>query len=176
MPLSRIPIYDFNTNIFDLWDKKWFLLTAGDFKTGQFNTMTISWGSMGIMWNKPFVQVVVRPTRHTFGFMEKYQTFSLSAFAETFRPALKLLGTRSGRDGDKIAEAGLTPMAGNRIAAPAFREAELVFECEKIYQSDFNPEQFLDPNIENNYPKRDYHRIYFGMIKGIFGSDQYSDR
>ena len=167
MTRREISIMDFNTDIFTAWDKKWFLLTSGDFSQNDFNTMTVAWGSFGIMWNKPFVQVVVRPTRFTLNFMEKYDSFTLTAFAPEYKKALKLLGTKSGRDGDKISESGLTPIASQKIAAPAFEEATLILECQKIYWQDFDPANFIDPGIDKNYPKKDYHRIYFGEIVTI---------
>ena len=151
------------------WAQQWMLLTAGDFNKGHFNTMTVGWGSFGTMWNRPFAQVVVRPTRYTYEFMERYDTFTLCGFPKAYQKALTLLGSKSGRDGDKIAEAGLTPIAALHIAAPAFEEADLIVECRKIYWDDFEPNQFLDPTIESNYPLKDYHRVYFGEIVSISG-------
>ncbi|NOZ60605.1 MAG: flavin reductase family protein [Calditrichaeota bacterium] len=159
----------------DIWANQWLLLTSGDFKTGKFNTMTVAWGSFGEMWNKPFAQVVVRPTRHTFEFMEKFDTFTLTAFPEKYRNALSLLGTKSGRDGDKIKEAGLTPIESKKVAAPTFAEAELVIECRKIYWQDFDPSHFWDKGIEKNYPLKDYHRIYFGEIVSVQATERYVD-
>ena len=167
MSWRYIPVNELNTNIFDLWDNHWFLLTCGDFKSKQFNAMTISWGSLGIMWNKPFAQVVVRPTRYTYEFMEKYDSFTLCAFDRHYRKSLQLLGSRSGRFGDKIAASGLNPIASQRINAPAFAEASLILECHKIYWQDFNPAHFVDSSIEKNYSKKDYHRIYFGEVLSI---------
>jgi len=146
------------------------LLTAGDFAAGHYNTMTIGWGSLGIMWGKPFVQVVVRPTRYTFCFMVKYETFTVCALAEAHRSALQLLGTKSGRDGDKIAESGLTPIASSVVAAPAFAEAELILECRKIYWADLDPTHFLDATIQKSYPLRDYHRSYYGEVLAVLGA------
>ncbi len=71
-----------------IWEPGWFLLTCGDFAAGQSNCMTVSWGSLGEMWNVPFAQVVVRPHRYTFQFIEKYPTFTLCAFAANTRPPL----------------------------------------------------------------------------------------
>ena len=167
MKLGSVAIHDFSTKIFDLWDQKWFLLTAGDFERGEFNCMTVSWGSLGIMWNRPFAQVVVRPTRYTFEFTEKFDTFTLCAFDHAYRRALQSLGSKSGRHGDKIAEAGLTPCASGIVAAPSFEEAELIIECKKIYWQDMDNSHFLDPALERNYPSQDYHRIYFGEILKI---------
>ncbi len=154
---------------YQIWDQQWFLLTAGDFSKRHFNTMTVSWGAFGCMWNRPIALVVVRPTRYTFEFMEKYNTFTLSAFPETARNALSLLGSRSGREGDKISASGLTPISSQVVAAPGFAEAELILDCQKVFASDFRPEQFLDETILSNYPRKDYHRMYFGEIKAARG-------
>ena len=101
-----------------LFDDQWLLLTSGDFAARDYNCMTISWGSLGTMWDRPFVQTVVRPQRYTYQFMEKYSSFTLCAFPKKYRSALALLGAKSGRDGNKLAEAGLTPMAATVVAAP----------------------------------------------------------
>lgn len=145
----------------------WLALFAGDFNSGSYNAMTISWGSYGQIWNKMFFQVFVRPTRYTFEFMEKYDTFTLNAFGPKYKEALSILGSKSGRDGDKIALSGLSPMASRKVAAPCFREAKLVIECRKIYWHDLDSTHFLDGTIEGNYAKKDYHRAYFGEIVHI---------
>lgn len=173
MNLVDIPPANLTARTHHLWLKQWLLLTAGDFAEGEFNTMTVGWGSLGTMWNKPFAQVVVRPTRHTYGFMERYDTFTLCSFPESHRPDLQLLGTASGRDGDKIARTGLTPVAARSVAAPVFREANLIIECRKIYFDDLRPTQFLAPEIEKAYPDKDYHRVYFGEILEARGERGY---
>ena len=71
----------------DLFSSQWLLLTAGDFKSGRFNTMTVAWGSVGTMWHKPFVQVVVRPQRHTRKFMDEFESFTVCAFGPGYRRA-----------------------------------------------------------------------------------------
>jgi flavin reductase (DIM6/NTAB) family NADH-FMN oxidoreductase RutF len=173
--MNRIPILpqDLLVNSYTIWNDSWFLLTSGDFSKGNFNTMTVSWGSLGCVWNRPFAQVFIRPTRYTFSFIEKFPTFSLCVFSPDYRKDLDLLGARSGRDGYKIALTNLTPIAANKIAAPIFAEAELVLECRKMYWSDMIPANFLDPKIERQYPQKDYHRIYFGEILFASGIDSY---
>ncbi len=173
MQRNPIPVSDFIHRSYHLWEIQTLLLTSGDFAQGKYNTMTVGWGSFGVMWAKPFALVVVRPTRYTYEFMEAYDTFTLTAFPSAHRAALKLLGTRSGRDGDKIADAGLTPTAAQQVAAPAFEEAELVVECRKSYWDDMDPSHFLLPTIERQYPQKDYHRIYFGEILGVYGTEAY---
>ena len=172
--MQSIPIKQFNTNIFKLWDKQWFLLTSGDYKKGHYNTMTVSWGYFGIMWNKPMAVVVVRPVRHTYKFTEQYDTFTLTTFPQKYHNDLNLLGSKSGRDGDKIAETGLIICPSQKIAAPSFKQAELSVECKKVYWDDYKPENFLDPVIEKQYPRKDYHRIYYGEILQITGTGKYS--
>ncbi|MCK4464493.1 MAG: flavin reductase family protein [Bacteroidales bacterium] len=171
--MKSIPINEFVVKVNDLWLNQWFLLTSGDYKKKHYNTMTVAWGYFGAMWNKPTAVVVVRPTRYTFEFINKYETFTLCAFDTNYNDDLLLLGTKSGRDGDKIAETKLTIMSSQKVPAPSFREAELIIECKKIYWDDFKPENFLDHSIEKNYPKKDYHRFYFGEIVEILGIDKY---
>ena len=173
MERKPIDIHNLTIRSYSLFEVQWLLLTSGDFATRDFNTMTISWGSLGVMWNKPFVQVVVRPGRHTYSFIERYDTFSLCALPEQYRKALSLLGTKSGRDGDKITESGLTAAAASQIAAPVFAEAELVLECRKMYWQDLDPQHFLLPDIARNYPRLDYHRAYFGEILAVSGTERY---
>jgi flavin reductase (DIM6/NTAB) family NADH-FMN oxidoreductase RutF len=173
MDRIAVPWEELTARVHHLWEGQGLLLTAGDFREGSFNTMTVGWGSLGAMWNRPFAQVVVRPTRYTREFMERYDTFTLTAFPDRYRAALNLLGTRSGRDGDKIAASGLTAIASTKIAAPGFAEAELIIECRKIYSQDLDPARFFDPTIDANYPKKDYHRVYFGEVMAILGTERY---
>ena len=175
MTLKPIAIKTFVAKPFHLWDIQTLLLTSGDFANKSFNAMTVGWGSIGYIWQRPFVQVVVRPVRYTYEFMQKFDTFSLCAFPKKYHAALQLLGTRSGRDGDKIAESGLTPVASTTIAAPGYAEASLVIECRKMYWDDIHPQNFLDPKIDKNYPLKDYHRIYFGEILALFGEDLFKE-
>jgi flavin reductase (DIM6/NTAB) family NADH-FMN oxidoreductase RutF len=169
MNLESIPVWDFLAETGDLLIDRSMVLTAGDFSAGRFNAMTIGWGSFGVMWGLPFVQVVVRPVRYTFEFMERYEHFTLCAFPQAYQSAVQLLGAKSGRDGDKIAAAGLTPEASALVSAPGYAQAELTVECRKIYGDDFKPQNFLDPRIAKQYPHRDYHRMYFGEILAVFG-------
>jgi flavin reductase (DIM6/NTAB) family NADH-FMN oxidoreductase RutF len=158
----------------DVWFSRWFVLTAGDME--KFNSMTVAWGSVGGIWEMPFVQVVVRPTRYTFGFMNEGEGFTLCSFPRKYRKDVALLGSRSGRDGDKIALTRLTPVRSEAVAAPCFKEADLVFECRKIYWQDLDDRNFLSAKIAANYPQMDYHRVFFGEILRIRGSKEFSKK
>lgn len=174
MSRLKIPFNEFKLKPFSQFDENWFILTAGDFSTGNYNSMTISWGSIGYIWRRPIVHVVVRPSRHTYQFMESYDTFTLCAFSERHRDALNLIGTKSGRDGDKIRESGLTPIVSEHVAAPGYAEADLIIECRKIYWGDIEPQHFLKDDIDQNYSKKDYHRFYYGEILYLTGIANYS--
>lgn len=148
-------------NVFRLIGSDWMLITAGDKKS--FNTMTASWGGLGVLWNKNVSTIFVRPQRYTHEFLERAGTYTLSFFDETYRGVLNFCGAKSGREVDKVKETGLTP-AQTPGGSPCFAEARLVIECRKIYFQDLNPANFLDPKIDANYPIRDYHRMYIGEI------------
>lgn len=171
--MITIPVEKLKVRIHNLWNNQWFILTSGDFKTGHFNCMTVAWGSLGMMWSLPFAQVVVRPSRYTYEFMEKYDTFTLCAFPRNYRKQLQLIGSTTGRKTDKVKQSGLTPCAAASVAAPVFAEAELRIECRKMYWSDLEPDHFLKDGIAENYTGRDFHRIYFGEIVAVTGAEKY---
>ncbi len=156
---NEISVYSLNENPFDAINNQWMLITAGKEKV---NTMTASWGGLGIMWNKEVATCFIRPQRYTFEFVENEEYFSLCFFGSGQREALKLCGTLSGRDCDKIAQAGLHVVKGE--LAPYFEEAETVLICRKIYKDRIKPEGFIDPSIEKNYANGDYHYVYMGEI------------
>jgi flavin reductase (DIM6/NTAB) family NADH-FMN oxidoreductase RutF len=176
MTLEKINPLDLQVKPHQLFLRQAMLLTAGDFASGDFNCMTIGWGSIGTMWNKPFVLVAVRPTRHTFLFMEKYPDFTVTAFPNEYADDLLYLGRASGRDGNKLAKTKLTAIASHEIASPTFAQAELSFECKKIFFHDFLPEKFVDTVIEKHYPLKDYHRVYYGEIVAAFGISAYNSQ
>ena len=165
--MQRVPVDEFIIAPHSAWNSAWFLLTAGEFALGEYNTMTVGWGSFGTMWGKPFAQVVVRPTRHTYSFMERFDSFTLCTSPGRYKKQLTMLGTASGRDGDKIAASGLTPCEALMVRSPLFAEASLAIECRKMYWDDFKPQNFLDPSIEQKYPLKDYHRVYYGEILAV---------
>jgi len=176
MTKKPIAMDDFRTRTHYLWHRQWLLLAAGDFKKKDYNVMTVGWGGFGTMWDKPFVMVVVRPNRYTFQFMNQYDSFTLSAFPRKYRKVLEITGSTSGRDIDKIHAAEITPVSASKVTAPVFVEAELSIECRKIYCADFDPSRFLDEAIEGYYPQKDYHRMFFGEILSIKGSNAYTSK
>ena len=174
MILNPINPRNLSLQPYDILEFRSMLLTSGDFTTGHFNMMTIGWGAFGTMWNKPLAMVVVRPTRYTIDFMEKYPDFTITAFPYDYRKALSILGTKSGKDTNKLELSGLTPAAAKKVSSPTYTQAELSIECRKTYFDDFEPAHFLDSSILNNYPAKDFHRIYFGEIIHVEGIEKYA--
>lgn len=171
---DNIAIDDFNTNIFKLLNQEWMLLSGGDYCKQQYNFMTISWGFMGTMWFKPVVMVGLRPQRYTLEFIEQFDTFTLSAFAEKHKAALAFCGAHSGRDCDKAAVCNLTTEAATKVDAPSFKEAELVIECKKLYHDELKAKNFNDKLILSEcYPKRDLHVMFVGEVITISGIEKY---
>lgn len=162
-PMIPIPTDRLTVDPFTLLDR-WLLLASGTGPAaGAYNAMTISWGSFGVMWGKRIVTVAVRPTRHTFGFLERCDSFTVCAFPAALRPALEICGRDSGRDGDKVARSGLTAIAAALVASPVFAEAELAVECRILASHDLDPARFRDPAINLHYHD-DHHRFYTGEI------------
>lgn len=154
----------FDKNVFQMIGKDWMLVTAE--KDGKVNTMTASWGGVGVMWGKNVAYVVIRPQRYTKEFIDESDTFSLSILDNSYRKTLNYLGTVSGRDEDKIQKSGLTvEHSGN---TPYFKEANTVLLLKKLYHQEMNPDCFIDKSlIEKWYPNADYHTLYVAEIEKI---------
>jgi flavin reductase (DIM6/NTAB) family NADH-FMN oxidoreductase RutF len=149
------------TKAFQNIGNEWALLTAGDAE--HFNTMTIGWGSVGFIWQRPVITVLVRPPRYTHEFMDKVERFSVSFYDHKYRKALTILGSKSGRDTDKIALSGLTPEFIDGV--PTFKEARLTVIARKIYRGQLESAGFLVPQVDAEmYPEKDYHTVYFAEL------------
>lgn len=163
---KKINLKALNENYFHILNDDWALLTAG--KPGNFNFMTVSWGSFGILWNRPVLFCFVRPQRYTFDFINKNHYFTLSFFNPEYKDVLDYCGSNSGRVTDKIKSTGLVPYPtdlGNII----FEQTRLAFECKKIYADDIKPGSFIDLSIISaTYRENDYHRMYIGEIVNCF--------
>ena len=152
-------------DVFKRIGSDWMLVTAGN--EGSFNTMTASWGFAGIMWNKPCAVTVIRPQRYTKEFIDREETFTLSFYPEAYRKALGICGSKTGRDCDKPALAGLTPISAE--SSVAFEEAELVLVCRKLYAGTLGAEYILVKSIiSEQYAAGDFHTAYIGEIIGVY--------
>ena len=152
-------------NPFQMIGKDWMLVTAGD--ENGWNTMTASWGFMGVMWGKNVATTVIRPQRYTKEFIDKAEYFTLSFFDESQRKSLSYCGSHSGRDVDKAKETGLTPVFAD--GTTAFEQAKTIVVCKKLYVQDMIPESFVDSSIDGQwYASKDYHVQYIGEIVAVY--------
>ena len=169
--MREVSIFDLDINPIKTIGQEWMLLTAGNEENG-YNTMTISWGHMGAMWGLaerklnmglPTVVVYARPKRYTKEFVDREGFFTLSVFDDTYKKALGYLGSHSGRDEDKVAKVGLTPMFTD--GTTCFEEAKMVLVCRKLYHAPLLENGFVDADIvKENYPEKDFHEMYVGEI------------
>ena len=160
--LKEFVVSTLSLNPFERIGRDWCLISAGTEESG-FNTMTASWGGVGILWNKPVATCYIRPQRYTKEFVDREDMFTLTFFPDGFRNALNLCGTVSGREHDKPAEAGITPLFTDGTVT--FEEANLVLVCKKLFAQPMVESSFIDKKVlEVNYPKMDLHTIYVGEI------------
>ncbi len=153
----------FETNIFSVFDKKWALLTAGN--KDSFNTMTVSWGGMGTIWGKPVATVYVRTSRYTHEFMDREGYFTVSFYPEEYRKVLGVLGSKSGRDMDKMNGSGLTAKALQESVT--FEEAEITLVCRKMFMQRLEPSNITDPDVAKFYAGDAPHDMYIGEVVDI---------
>lgn len=164
--MKKIDVRELQKNPFQMIGDEWMLISA---KTeDKVNTMTASWGGMGIMWGKAVVTVYIRPQRHTKKFVDNSEYFTLSFFDGEQKKALGYLGAVSGAEvPDKIQQSGLhlNDMAG----LPAYEEASLVLVCKKLYAQEMQEECFIGTEeIERWYPEKDYHTLYMAEIVAVY--------
>lgn len=163
--MRKIDVSQLQINPMELIAKQWMLVTAGDEQ--GYNTMTASWGHLGSIWGHggglPTSVIYVRPQRYTKEFVDREPLYTLCFFPEEYRKALGYLGSHSGRDEDKVAKVGLTPVFGDGYTY--FAEAELVLVCRKLYRAPLVEDGFADKGIVADcYPKKDFHDMYIGQI------------
>ena len=147
-------------------DKEWMLLTAGSKE--RLNTMTASWGSVGVLWHKPMLNIFVRPERYTSAFIEAEAYFSAAFFPPEYQEALTFCGRKSGREVDKVAACEFT-VAEGEAGGVYFMEADLVLICKKRYRAALEPSQMIDiaPGLfygEHGKP----HVMYMGEIVEVY--------
>ncbi|HEX3077464.1 MAG TPA: flavin reductase family protein [Lachnospiraceae bacterium] len=152
---------ELNDNTFKMIGKDWMLITAS--KGDLVNTMTASWGGLGVIWNRNVAYVFIRPQRYTKEFVDASDTFSLTFYGKEYKEQLSYLGCVSGRDEDKIAKAELT--VTRELGTPYFEEAKIVLICKKLFAQPLEESSFLQPGLaEKFYPEKDYHTMYVAEI------------
>lgn len=176
MKKRKINLWEHAENILSSLEKG-VLLTAK--ANGKINTMTISWGTLGIEWGKSIFTVFVRENRFTRQLLEENPEFTINIPVGVFdKKILGLCGTKSGRDTDKFKLANLTEIEPEVISVPAIKELPLTLECKIIYKQTQNPNEITKENNEKFYPQnvnsdfhganKDYHTAYYGEIVSAY--------
>lgn len=165
---NKTDIKHLKDNFFKVIDDEWMLITAGSRE--KFNMMTASWGTMGILWNKPIAICFIRPQRYTFQFAERSAFYTLSFFRPSEKKILNICGSRSGRDIDKIKETGLIPLI-TEMGNIGYKQARMVIECRILYTDYLEGDHFVIPEVaQRNYPTKDFHKFYIGEIMNCYQS------
>lgn len=159
---DEISIKSVKRNLVGAIADEWMLITAGDKE--KYNMMTASWGFLGEMWGDDTAMVVVRPQRYTMEFIDKNDYFTISFYGDN-KAIHKICGTKSGRDVDKTALTGLTPVFDYNSVF--FDEANLVLVCKKQYVGDMTEDNFTDKEPLKWYENKDYHKMIFGKIEKV---------
>ena len=160
--LVKKDILEIKDNVFDLIGKQWMLVTAGNMDS--FNTMTASWGGMGVLWNRNVATIYIRPQRFTLEFVHANDYFTLCFFDEGYKDVLRYCGSHSGRDVNKIENTGIIPIQTS-LGNVVFKESSLILECKKIYMDRLKEKNINDKLIHDLiYPSQDYHFMFIGEI------------
>lgn len=167
---QKIDPTQISDNPVTLFSQDWMALAAG--QPGNMNAMTIAWGGLGTLWgmnNAAVVTVYVEPSRYTHQFMEKNEYFTVTTFPEQYKKALQYIGSRSGRNEDKIANAGLS-VSFTELGNPIFNEARLAIECRKIYAAPFDPAGMGEKGrrIYSGNSGMRPHTIFIGEIVNVW--------
>ncbi len=172
--MHEIDIHELTLNPVTAVGEDWMLVTAGTKERG-YNTMTAAWGHLGSVWGEsspcgPSAVIYVRQSRYTREFLDRESLFTLSFYGGGFRRELGYLGSRSGRDGDKVAAVGFTPVFGEDCVT--FEQAELTLVCRKLYHAPLLPEHMDDPTLRTRlYADGDLHVMYIGRILTVLKKD-----
>ena len=161
---------ELNGNAFSMIGSDWMLLTASK-QDGSFNSMTASWGGLGILWGKPVCYCFIRPQRYTHEFSESGEDMTACFFAPAYRKALGYFGRVSGRDTDKAKDCGFTPIAHPQ-GGVYYGEARLVLRLRKLYTDRIRPEGFADKALLANYEQNDFHTVYVYEIVEVLQQEK----
>ena len=140
------------------------LLVAGD----PPNPMTIGWGTIGHIWNKQIMTVLVRPVRYTYNLMESVKDFSICVLPDQYKKQLSICGTKSGRDLDKIAACNFSLEKCKTADAFFISGSTIFFECRIVHKHFLDPATLDTAIVKRNYPKKDFHMVYYGELLVIY--------
>ena len=163
--LEKIDVKSLDNAIKAIGDD-WMLITAFDEENKRVNAMTASWGTLGVLWNRPVCICFVRPERHTFKLLEKKKELSISFLPKDRRGAYTVCGRESGADVDKLEKCSLTTETLDGINV--ISESDAALTCRVLYEDDLKESGFLDKSLLSNYASAGYHRVFVCEILGAY--------
>lgn len=145
----------------------------------KVNSMTISWGHIGIEWNKLIFIAYIRTGRHTHKMLEESNEFTVNVGTKgEIGKTLSFCGTKSGATVDKIKELGLNLVSANKIKTPGIKELPLTLECKLIYKQLQDKNAFSEEIKDKFYPSNkpsdfhgsnmDLHTMFYGEVVGAY--------
>lgn len=150
-------------------NNKGVLLTSGNEKP---NTMTASWGFLGVMWGKNMLVTPVRPSRHTHNIVKDTAEFCISApLDENYNKVLSFCGTKSGRDFDKFKELNLATVKCNKINTVRPEGKFLHVECKLVYTNSIIKDRLPLDIVDKWYKDNQYHTMYYGEIVDVYTTE-----
>jgi flavin reductase (DIM6/NTAB) family NADH-FMN oxidoreductase RutF len=146
------------------------LLLASTKKDGKSNVMAIGWATVGIIWGKPIFQVLVRPSRYTYEFIENSMVFTVNVPTDAMRRWVGITGSVSGRNVDKFGQYNVVTSPALNVPTITINDCPMVYECRVVHFNDVLPPHLSDDIERGAYKGSDYHRIYFGQILGAYAA------
>jgi len=174
MTKIEVPLTTYVEETINVLDRCGCLLVSGNLE--KANVMTIGWGLIGYLWSKPFFMVAVRPSRHTYQFMEAIEDFTVNVPKKGMEEIVDYCGSVSGRDHDKFKEKGLTLTPSKTVNSPTISECIIHFECKVAYKMNVEPSKLPNDILTSSYPSGDYHILYFGEIVATYADEEAHDQ
>lgn len=161
---NRIGVFDKYQETMKQLTSGGLLLVSGE----KGNPMTIGWGIIGVIWAKTLFAVLVRPSRYSFGLLEKHPEFTVNVPPVSLHKEVQICGTESGRDVDKVKKCGFSLITSTDISVPYIKECHIHYECKIIHKNEVMSSTLNQDIISSFYPAEDFHTIYFGEILGVY--------
>ncbi len=174
---KNINMYEHMNTILSALKKGILLTTSNGTKN---NSMTISWGQIGIEWNKPIFTTYVRTGRYTYQLLNENPEFTINIPLPgmDISKYIKICGTQTGKDVDKHAQAEITTVPSPSVSVPGIKELPLTLECKVVYRQlqdksaipaevkpTFYPDNVPSSDCGSN---KDYHEMFYGEIVGAY--------
>ncbi len=175
MAKRDIYVLDYWPQTVQVLNNEGILLVSQDAE-GKPNAMTIGWCTLGTIWGKPIMSVLVRPSRYTYGLMEVTNDFTVNVGSRELLSAVAFCGRESGRDVDKFDHLGLTAVPSQHVKSPIIGECVIHYECKVVHKHDLIPENLASEIVASAYPNGDFHRVYHGEVVAAYADEDACER